>query len=392
MAVTDPGSPKTILLVEDEAIIALSTKMFLHKYGFNVIIAGTGEEAVELVDDTPTIDLILMDINLGNGIDGTEAARKILADHDIPLVFHSSHTEPSVVEKTEGITSYGYIVKNSGETVLIASIKMAFRLWESEAKFRTAFERVAVGMVLTSPQGELLRVNEAFASMLGYTPHEIFPLNFACLTHPDDVELSIDQMKSLLRGDAYSCCFTKRYIHKGGHTVWTDISTVLLRDSFGHPVHFITHVQNVSELKHAVTALADSKERLASILKAVPTGIGVVQGTDRVIIDANERLCTMLGYTREELVGRSASILYASYEEFERAGRDKYKQIAAHGTGAVETRWKRKDGSILDIHLASAPIYPSDLSRGVTFSALDIGTYKVTVVRQAIASTVPPIL
>jgi len=367
---------KTILLVEDEAIIALSIQMCLQKFGFTVLSAGTGERAVEMVEGSPRIDLILMDINLGQGIDGTEAARRILMNHDIPLVFHSSHTEPSVVEKTEGITSYGYIVKNSGETVLIASIKMAFRLWESEQKFRTAFEHVGVGMVLTSPEGELLRVNEAFLSMLGYSANEISTMNFKTLTYPDDIETSIKQMKSLLCNESKNCSFTKRYIHKDGHTVWTDLSIVLLRDSSGKPLHFITHVQNISELKHAVTALAESKERLASIFKAVPTGIGVVQGTDRVIMDVNEKVCTMTGYSREELIGKSASILYASLDDFEKAGRDKYRQIAERGSGAVETRWKMKDGTLLDIYLASAPIYPSDLSRGVTFSALDLGLYK----------------
>jgi DNA-binding NarL/FixJ family response regulator len=82
------------------------------------------------------IDLILMDINLGPGMDGTQAAEKILEHTDIPIVFLSSHTEPSVVEKTEKITSYGYIVKNSGITVFDASIKMAFKLHKAKTEMR----------------------------------------------------------------------------------------------------------------------------------------------------------------------------------------------------------------------------------------------------------------
>jgi PAS domain S-box-containing protein len=128
------NNPKTILLVEDEALIALAGKTTLEKFGYKVLIVSSGEKAVETVDANPAIDLILMDINLGDGIDGTEAAVKILEHHDLPLIFHSSHTERDVVEKTEGITSYGYIVKNSGETILIASIKMAFRLFEAKVK------------------------------------------------------------------------------------------------------------------------------------------------------------------------------------------------------------------------------------------------------------------
>jgi len=126
------GTSKTILLVEDEIIIAMAEKMTLAKHGFNVITANSGENAVETVQTTSGIDLILMDIDLGKGMDGTQAATMILEKHEIPLVFLSSHTEPEVVEKTEGITSYGYIVKNSGETVLVASIKMAFKLFNAQ--------------------------------------------------------------------------------------------------------------------------------------------------------------------------------------------------------------------------------------------------------------------
>jgi len=127
---------KTILLVEDEAIIAMMETITLEKNGFRVLKASSGEKAVEIADTIAGIDLILMDINLGSGMDGTEAAKKILVKRDIPLAFLSSHTEKEVVETTEGITSYGYIVKNSGETVLIASIKMAFRLFEAKLRER----------------------------------------------------------------------------------------------------------------------------------------------------------------------------------------------------------------------------------------------------------------
>jgi CheY-like chemotaxis protein len=125
------GEAKTILLVEDEAIIALSEKMMLEEYGYHVVTAKTGEEAVEFVRTLDAFDLILMDIDLGRGIDGPEAAKRILQDCSIPIVFLSSHTEPAIVERTESITSYGYVVKSSSITVLDASIKMAFKLRET---------------------------------------------------------------------------------------------------------------------------------------------------------------------------------------------------------------------------------------------------------------------
>ncbi len=124
---------KTILLVEDEHIIAMVEMQLLKKEGYHVTHVSNGEDAILFFQNKKEpVDLILMDINLGKGIDGTQAAAIILRDHDIPILFLSSHTEPEIVEKTEKITSYGYVVKNSGETVLFASIKMAFKLFQAK--------------------------------------------------------------------------------------------------------------------------------------------------------------------------------------------------------------------------------------------------------------------
>ncbi|TGK00687.1 response regulator [Leptospira semungkisensis] len=131
---------KTILLVEDEAIIAFSETQRLEKNGYKVIPAYSADEAIRFATNDYTIDLILMDIDLREEEDGADAALKILKLRDIPIVFLSSHTEPEVVAKTEKITSYGYVVKNSGETVLLASIKMAFKLYESHLRLKRSEE------------------------------------------------------------------------------------------------------------------------------------------------------------------------------------------------------------------------------------------------------------
>ena len=122
---------KTLLLVEDEFLVAMAQQQELEEYGYAVVHANTGENAIELSKENTEIKLILMDIDLGKGIDGIEAAELILKNQNIPIVFLSSHMEPEIVEKTERITSYGYVVKSSSITVLDASIKMAFKLFEA---------------------------------------------------------------------------------------------------------------------------------------------------------------------------------------------------------------------------------------------------------------------
>lgn len=133
---------KTILLVEDDPIIQTIEVNALKNYGYQIIVASTGQQAIDIVEKSREIDLILMDIDLGsNSLDGTETAQIILFNHDIPIVFLSSHTEPGIVEKTEKITSYGYVVKSSHITVLDASIKMAFKLFEAHQKLLESEEK-----------------------------------------------------------------------------------------------------------------------------------------------------------------------------------------------------------------------------------------------------------
>jgi len=132
--------------------------------------------------------------------------------------------------------------------------------------------------------------------------------------------------------------------------------------------------KEVASFKQIEASLRESEATLKSIFRAAPTGIGMV--SDRVIQQANERLCNMTGYTREELLGKNARILYATDEDYEYVGREKYAQIRERNTGTVETHWLRKDGTMIDVLLSSTPIDPNDLSIGVTFTALDITNRK----------------
>ncbi len=132
--------------------------------------------------------------------------------------------------------------------------------------------------------------------------------------------------------------------------------------------------KEMASFKQIEASLIESEATLRSIFLAAPTGIGMV--CDRVIQQANERLCNMTGYAREELLGKSARILYGNDEDFEYVGREKYEQIREKNTGTVETRWQRKDGTMIDVLLSSTPIDPDDLSLGVTFTALDITSRK----------------
>lgn len=124
------GDTKTLLLVEDEAIIAMVEAQVLEGFGYRVVTALTGEEAVELATEDDSISLVLMDMDLGDGIDGAETAGRILSVRDIPVVFLTSHSEKAMVEKVQDIARYGYVIKSTGDVVLRATVEMAYDLFE----------------------------------------------------------------------------------------------------------------------------------------------------------------------------------------------------------------------------------------------------------------------
>ncbi|HPJ34940.1 MAG TPA: PAS domain S-box protein [Spirochaetota bacterium] len=114
----------------------------------------------------------------------------------------------------------------------------------------------------------------------------------------------------------------------------------------------------------------DRDDKLRSIFLAAPVGIGMV--SNRIILEANDTLCRMTGYSKGEMIGRDSSFLYPTMEDYNFVGKEKYARIRRTGIGTIETRWKKKDGTIIDILLSSVPLDIEDLSRGVTFTALDI--------------------
>ncbi|MGC9313471.1 MAG: PAS domain-containing protein, partial [Sediminispirochaetaceae bacterium] len=178
---------KTILLVEDEALIAAAEAKMLRQWGYEVVTVLDGPAAIETAISND-IDMVLMDIDLGKGaMDGTEAASRILERKDLPIVFLSSHTEPEVVEKTEKITSYGYVVKFPGNTVLEASLKMAFKLYDAnqEVKLRREESERSVAEIKLREE-KLEHINRVLLSVRNINqiitkdPGKIDLLNRAC--------------------------------------------------------------------------------------------------------------------------------------------------------------------------------------------------------------------
>ena len=274
---------KTILLVEDEAPTALLEIRQLRQGGYRVMHVFTGERAVEIMDrGEERIDLILLDIDLGKGIDGTEAAKRILQQYDIPLIFLSAHTEPEVVEKTEGITSYGYIVKNTGPTVLLASITMAFRLFEakrrekeieaakreSEARYRTCIDGTPDLVFLKDEEHRYIMANRALAEFFNRTPDEVVGLSDHDLMPGSMADACLDSDARALEKD--SVVVTEEYAND---RVLETIKFPVPLGTGGVGVGGI--IRDITERRRTEDDLREERRRMEYILGATRTGMNI---------------------------------------------------------------------------------------------------------------------
>ncbi len=261
---------KTVLLVEDQGSVAAAEKKSLELYGYKVILARSGESAIEVLAGTEPIDIILMDIDLGEGMDGTQAAQRILKDHDIPLVFVSSHTDPEVVEKTEKITSYGYVVKKSGITVLDASIKMAFKLFEANRivkatrdKLEATLDALPDVLFEVGLDGRIFDFHSPHADLLYQSSVEVVGKGISDF-HPADNSATFMSAVREAHEKGYSSGKQFEMAVPAGLR-WFEIS-VSRKAGAEHEPHFIILKRDITGRKQAETALQKAFEENRNLL------------------------------------------------------------------------------------------------------------------------------
>ena len=162
-------------------------------------------------------------------------------------------------------------------------------LADSEARFRATFENAAVGVALVGADGSILRANNSFARMLGYSVEELKTRTFQDLTHPEDLASNLSVLNKTLVGEADSYCIEKRYIRKDGSIVWASLTVGCVRKTDGVVDYFVSVIQDITDRKRVEEQqrilLAELDHRVKNALATVSAVVSHTQQGSRSVAD-----------------------------------------------------------------------------------------------------------
>jgi PAS domain S-box-containing protein len=166
--------------------------------------------------------------------------------------------------------------------------------------------------------------------------------------------------------------FTPALYNNKGAYVWAIASPLL--DADGNVTGAIESIRDTNEQKRTEKDLVESEEKLKGILAAAPIGINLIQ--NRKFVWSNDMMSEITGYSMNEIIEKNTRFLYLSDEGYEKAGYDYNSKFAKGKIAEVDTKWRRKNGKIIDIHKKMCLLDSNDISKGYITSVMDVTELK----------------
>jgi diguanylate cyclase (GGDEF)-like protein/PAS domain S-box-containing protein len=230
---------------------------------------------------------------------------------------------------------------------------------ESEERFRATFDQAAVGIAHFDLEHRYVKINRRYSEIVGYAPEELLGKEPGFLNHPDDVGMGTKQRGQLFSGAIDHYSQDKRYIRKDGKAIWVRRTESLARDAAGAPQYYIRVIEDITERK-------ETDERYRATFDNAPVGIMHVD-LERKIAHVNGKLCEILGYTQEELIGKPVEqVVHPDSLNTDRSHKFSEAMLAGKIQSDVSERaYLRKDGSTVCVNrtislvrdAAGAPLY-----------------------------------
>jgi PAS domain S-box-containing protein len=363
-----------ILNVDDDPVARAVVSVLLRQTGFEVEEASWDEETSRLAAREP--DLVLLDVNLGAGMDGLEVCRRLKADPvtaTTPVMLISAisvRTEDRVRALEEGAD--GYLTKPIDPADLVAHLKALLRLrgaaearQVSESRFRAIIEKSFDAVVLLAADGTLLYASPSQYRVLGYAPEEWVGRNTFDLVHPDDRAEVVRLFAALLATPGGSDGTVHRALHKDGSWRWVETrGTNLLEDPAVRAV--VVNYRDITQQRLAQEAVARQAHLLSNVRDSV-----IVTDLDGVVTFWNEGATRLFGWTAEEMLGRPLTDRVPEAARPRMA--EKTQAIAAGEEFVGEWEDYRRDGSRVWIDARVSRITgPSGEPAGILGLAHDI--------------------
>ncbi|MFC4816853.1 PAS domain-containing protein [Flavobacterium sp. GCM10023249] len=179
--------------------------------------------------------------------------------------------------------------------------KQTKKITQSELLFKSIFEHAGLGIIHTnSITGDFIDANDKFSELIGYNKDEIKKMNFMMITHPDDLEEDIDNMKKLRSGEISQFSMEKRYFHKNGNIIWARITISPLWEKNENSNSHIAIIEDISRRKATEKEILESKQKINDIIDSIDGVVWEGNSKDPGVSFVSKKSFDILGYTPEE--------------------------------------------------------------------------------------------
>ena len=354
-------SSPSILIVEDEAIVALELRHELQDLGYTVAgVVASGEQALAAVAKQVP-QLILMDVRLQGPMDGIAAAESIRQRHDVPVIFLTAHSDDDTVKRAARTGPYGYLTKPYQNRELRASIEVALtksrmerQLREADRWFAHTLRCVSDGVVVTDLQARVRFLNPAAEQLTGWTLEAASGRDIdelVCVRAADAPGAPgkapaqcAELIRSVLREGRPAPVLHAVTLHRrDGTDCVVDQTASPVDDDAGHRLGAVLVLRDAAPRMVQEALLRASEERFRSAFDFAPLGMALVSFGGE-FIQVNDAMCRLLGGTREVLCSQGHLALTPDGERDHEAQRLHELDLQPAEVVQFEKRYRRLDG------------------------------------------------